>query len=868
MRKFLSLFVFMLGCSLLTFAQQMISGRVTDRNGQPLEGISVKEKGKSTGVTTDRDGNYRLQASAKNATLVFSGAGLTEQEIETKGNISDISLRSSTIGLGAVEVVGTRSLQRTATETAVPVDIIPIAKITNTLGQVDLNQILQYVAPSFNSNRQSGADGADHVDPASLRGLGPDQTLVLINGKRWHQSSLVNLYGSRGRGNTGTDLNAIPASAIERIEILRDGAAAQYGSDAIAGVVNIILKSATNTGSANASVGSFITGYGSSLNSPLGKVISSRSDGLTFAGNVNYGFKLKKNGFVNITGDYLNKARTFRPNFTRLYPDDYRRKAGDGAIENMSLYINSGFEINARSSFYFFGGINGRRGSAYAYTRYPESERNVLSIYPDGFDPLINSRIRDIGASFGIKTKISGWNADFNATLGSNQFKYNVDKTLNASLVDQSPTSFYAGGFSLTQNMIGAHFTKAFKYRNGLNIAWGTELRQDQYRIFEGEIASWKQYGPVPFSIDGTDTTFRPGGSQGFPGFQPSDATVKTRTNFGAYIDGELDVTKIWMLSGAIRVERYSDFGWTSNYKLASRVKLSNKVAIRGSISSGFRAPSLPQINFANTFTNVVSGVISEIKIAPNSGPLAQAAGIPELKQETSINSSLGITAKPFRNFTFTADGYIVSIKNRVVLSGLFGQTDDAIGSILRDANVASAQFFTNAVNTRTVGLDLIATYMHKLCSGRLRYSLAANFNNQQISQIKAPASLAGKEDVYYGRREQYFLLASAPPRKVNLTLDWQRDNFSANLRFTNFGRVELINFADEVEVFNSRTTTDLSFSYLFNNKVNVTLGGANIFDVYPQHQNSANTETGTMFEAVQMGMGGAFYYAKIGVRL
>lgn len=867
MRKIVFSLGLLVFCALSANAQTVISGKVTDRNGQPIEGASVKQKGKASGTSTDKEGNYSLTVSEKDAILIFSGAGVVEQEVKTQGHFADVSLSPSTISLSAVEIVGTRSLRRTATETAVPVDIIPVSKITNTLGQVDLNQILQYVAPSFNSNRQSGSDGADHIDPATLRGLGPDQTLVLVNGKRWHQSSLVNLFGSRGRGNTGTDLNAIPAAAIERIEILRDGAAAQYGSDAIAGVVNIILKSGTGNGSANVSMGTYKTGYGSSLKSIFGKVLKGTIDGFTYDANVNYGFKLKKNGFFNLTADYMNKARTYRPNFTALYPDDYRRKAGDGAITNMSLFFNSGFEINAKSSFYAFGGISQRFGSAYAYTRYPGSSRNVLAVYPDGFDPLIKSDIADRSFSFGIKTKLCGWSADFNATLGSNRFHYKVENTLNASLLAASPTKFDAGGFSLSQNILGAHFTRSFALLEGLNVATGTEVRLDQYRIFAGEIASYKQYGPVVFEINGTDTTFRPGGSQGFPGFQPSNETQQKRVNWGAYLDGELDVTKSWMLSTAIRAEHYSDFGWTANWKLATRIKVTDKVAFRGSVSTGFRAPSLPQINFANTFTNVVQGVISEIVIAPNSGSLAKAVGIPALKQETSVNTSFGFTAKPTRNLTFTVDGYSVSIKDRVVLTGLFDQTDDIIGSVLQASNVGSAQFFTNAVNTRNLGLDVIATYAHKLGAGKLSYSIAANFNKAKINQIKTTEALKGKEDIYYGMREQYFLLASAPPRKVSCQFDYKVNDFSMNLRLTNFGAVQLIDFANEVQHFKSRTTTDLSFSYLIQNKVNITLGGANIFDVYPSHQNSANTESGSMFEAVQMGMGGAYYYGKIGVR-
>lgn len=861
MRKLLICITAFVFCLAFSFAQSPIKGKVLDRNGQPVEGASVKEKGGSKGTVTDKEGYYSLNVDNKDATLVFSGAGLTEQEVNISGKtFADITLLPSTVNMSVVEVVGTRSLRRSATETPVPVDIIPVARITNTIGQVDLNQILQYVAPSFNSNRQSGSDGADHVDPASLRGLGPDQTLVLVNGKRWHQSSLVNIFGSRGRGNTGTDLNAIPAAAIERIEILRDGAAAQYGSDAIAGVINIILKSSVNKGSATLSGSTFLTGYGKSLKDENGeKIMNNQSDGLTVNANVNYGFALKNNGFINLTGDYLNKAKTYRPNFITPNPDDPRRKAGDASLQNYGFYFNAGFPVTGKTSFYAFGGVNQREGSAYAYTRSAGSSRNVPAIYPDGFDPVIGSSISDRSASFGIRSMIGGWNADFNATLGYNRFKYDVSNTLNTSLGAVSPKEFEAGGFQLTQNMIGMHFTKAFDHiAQGFNIALGTELRQDQYKIFAGELGSYKQY-PNPDDA--------PGGSQGFPGFQPGDATNKDRVNWGAYVDAELDVSKSLLVSGAVRVENYSDFGWTTNMKVSSRLKLVENFALRGSISTGFRAPSLPQINFSNTFTNVAAGNISEVVIAPNSGSLARAVGIPALKEETSVNGSVGFTTRPVRNLSITVDGYIVNIQDRVVLTGFFDQSDDVIGAILENLNIGSAQFFTNSVDTKTQGVDIITTYGMKVGSGNMSATFAANFNKLEINKVNTVDKLKGKEDVYFSDRERYFLMASAPKHKLSFSLDYKVNNFSTNLRLTNFAGIELIDYEPKVETFKARTTTDLSFSYLVNNKVNITLGGANIFDVYPQFRPDPGlTETGTRYEAIQMGMGGAMFFAKVGV--
>lgn len=860
MRKLFISFIAMMICTLCTYAQTTIKGKVTDRNGQPLENVTVKEKGSTGGTTTDRDGNYSLSVTGKEATLVLSGAGLTEQEVTATGGFADVSMNTSTILLGAVEIVGTRSLKRSATETAVPIDIIPISKVANSVGQVDLNQILQYVAPSFNSNRQSGSDGADHIDPASLRGLGPDQTLVLVNGKRRHQSSLVNIYGSRGRGNTGTDLNTIPAAAIERIEILRDGAAAQYGSDAIAGVINIVLKSSVNQGTANVAASEFITGYGSSLKAADGsKIMNGRTDGLTLNANVNYGFALKNNGFFNVTFDYLNKARTLRPNFKTPDDSDPRRKAGDAALQNYSLFFNAGFPIKGNTSFYAFGGYGYRKGSAYAYTRSATSSRNIPSIYPDGFDPLIGSKITDRSVSFGIKSKFGGWNADFNATLGGNRFEYGVSNTLNTSLGANSPTTFKAGGFQLVQNLIAVHLNKSFAVLEGLNIATGTEVRQDQYKIFAGEIGSYKQY-PNPDDA--------PGGSQGFPGFQPVDETNKQRVNWGTYLDGELDVTKKWMLNTAVRVEKYSDFGWTGNWKVASRVKVTDRVTIRGSVSTGFRAPSLPQINFSNTFTNVAAGVTEEVVIAPNSGDLAKLVGIPALKQETSTNFSLGFTTKPARNLTITIDGYMVNIKDRIVLTGYFDQTDDVIGQILAARNIGSAQFFTNAVDTKTKGLDIITTYGFRVGHGKLNVTYAGNFNSLSIGTVKTASALKGKEDIYFSNRERYFLQASAPTHKHSFNFEYRLNKFSTNLRLTNFAAITLIDYEPKEETFKGRTVTDLSFSLQASDKVSVTVGGSNIFDVYPEFRADPGlTETGTRYEAIQMGMGGAMYFAKVGVK-
>ncbi len=872
MKKLLLLTGFFIFTLSAAFAQQTVSGRVTDDKGNAAEGISVTVKGSKTGTVTDKDGNYSIKISGANAVLLFSGIGFNDKEMTAGSGAVNVSLESSTLILGGIEMVGTRSLKRSATETPVPVDIIPISRVANQFGFVEINSILHYVAPSFNANRQSGADGADHIDPATLRGLGPDQTLVLINGKRRHQTALVNLYGSRGRGNSGTDMNAIPAAAIERIEILRDGASAQYGSDAIAGVVNIILKQSVNEFTANATVGTQMTGYGSTLKLDGQKVLENQTDGLQYNANINYGFKLKDNGFFNITGDVISKEKTFRPNFEALFPDNYRRQFGDGEYTNYRAYFNNKITLSSTTEFYSFGGYNSREGDAFAYTRDPGSARNVLSIYPDGFDPIIESEIVDKSISFGLRSEICGWRSDFNGTTGSNRFQYGVSGSLNASLEGNSPTEFDAGGFQLNSSTLGANFTREVRgVAAGLNLAFGSEFRYEQYQIFAGQTASWKQYGPVVFSINGPgDTTFRPGGSQGFPGYQPKDVVKASRKNFAAYADAELDVTKSILITGAVRIENYSDFGWTDNYKLATKLKINNNLSFRSSWSTGFRAPSLPQVHFSSTFTNVVAGQIFDQVISPNTSQLATLVGIPALKEETSNNFSLGFVAKIAGKINLTVDAYKINVKDRIVLTGLFDTNDDQIGNILQSMNVGAAQFFTNAVSTSTRGVDIIATYSATLGNGKLNTTIAANLNKMSVLSVNTTDQLAGKEDIYFGDREKFFLLASAPKHKVTLGLDYTINKFNATVRATRFSGVSLIDFYFDInnpDVYEARHTVDLTLGFKINDNFNIAIGGANILDTYPTIQDPGATETGGMWDAVQMGHGGAFFFAKMGYR-
>ena len=781
----------------------------------------------------------------------------------------------STQGIDEVTVTGSRNKKRTAIDTPVPVDVIDVKQISQATGQVDVNQLLQFAAPSFNSNKQSGSDGADAVDPATLRGLGPDQTLVLLNGKRYHQSSLVNLFGTKGRGNSGTDMNTIPLDAIKRIEVLRDGASAQYGSDAIAGVINVILNDRKQGFEAKAF-------YGLNLfRSPHGgnAVVSDKNlDGLTLDVSGNYGTKIGRNGgFLNVTGEVVSKGYAIRNANPELYTAP-RQRFGDAKSNNYYIFYNAEIPVSAKTDLYSFGGFSYRNTDAYAWTRDAEADGNVPSIYPNGFNPIESTEIKDFTFNNGLKFKLANWDLDVFNAFGSNQFMYNINNTVNATLGANSKTSFDAGGHSLLQNTTGFNASKPFDVLEGLNIALGAEFRYEQFKIIKGEEQSYSAYdingnivtASTPQNllvINPLSGNVRPAGSQGFPGY--SSAVDQGRNNFAAYLDTELDVTKNWMISAAGRFENYNDFGSTINGKFSTRYKITKGFAFRGSVSTGFRAPSLVQKFYGLNFTNFQGGQLVTIQLASNDSALAKAVGIPQLKQEKSVNGSAGFTFNS-NKFTATVDGYYVKVKDRIVLTGNFDQSDDKIGQILIDNQIDQAQFFTNAIDTKTLGLDIILTYSENIGSGKLTSSFAANFNDMEITSVNTTPELKGKEDVYLSPREKAFILASAPKNKFNLSLNYKIHKFNTNLQLVRFDKVTLIGYngADDFQKYGAKVTTDLSFGYDFSKNFNWTIGAKNIFNRYPNLQvpavSDGNTESGGIFDPVQMGFAGRQIFTRI----
>ena len=827
-------------------------------------------------------------------TTLLSATFLSAQTKPAGRNLFDTT-NLRTDSLDQVVFVGTRAAGRTRLSTTVPVDIFNVSALQSVSPQNDINQLLQFASPSFNSNRQSASDGTEHIDPASLRGLGPDQVLVLINGKRRHTSSLVNNQGTIGNGSVGTDLNAIPASAIDRIEVLRDGAAAQYGSDAIAGVINIILKQ--NTGKLFASLTGGQTGY---------------KDGKLGQLNLNYGTALgKRGGYLNLTAEAYDRGSTSRtqnhnliifdqssinnyfaydftedPAASRKFDDDklkaeglsrndFNFQVGDAHIKNISGFFNLGVPFkDGKTEFYAFGGYNYRRGNGFGFRRLPSDYTvNVYSIYPNGFQPTTVSGIQDRSLSAGLRFMAGQWQGDLNNTIGDNRFDFSVDHTVNASLQDQSPTSFKAGGHEFLQNTTNLDFNRKFDgVAQGFNLGLGTEFRVDDYRIRAGEEASWKNYA-LETGADGnvSNPSGLAGGSQSFPGFSPYNAVHKSRSNVSVYTDAELDITNAWLVGGAVRFEHYSDFGSTVNGKIDTRYKISHAINIRGAVSTGFRAPSLHQQYFSYVSTNILpNGKLGQGGFFTNTSDVAKALGIPKLKQETSVNYSLGFTVKAGEHFSVSVDGYLINIKDRIVLSGsfgfdAFGDTIPGIQQILNPLGASSARFFSNAVDTRTKGIDLVADYTMKHNKNVFNASLGLNLNKNSITALHVPAGLKGQEDIFFSPSDSILITDGTPRFKANLSLTYQISNFTIFLRNVYFGQVARYSYPfGEIQQHKGKVVTDLSFSYKWNT-LTFTIGANNLLNIFPDEQVYGNSYFGVFkYAPVQMGFNGAYYFGKI----
>lgn len=939
----------------LTAQEMKVSGVVTDESNATLPGATVLLKGTSKGTTTDADGKFTITAKTGDV-LQFSYVGLETKSVTVTGITLNVILTGSGETLQDVVVLGSRNPTRTVTESAVPIDVISMKEIASQGPQVNLNQILNMVAPSFTSNTTTVADGTDHIDPAQLRGLGPDQVLVLINGKRRHTSSLVNINGSPGRGSVGTDLNAIPAFAIEKIEVLRDGASAQYGSDAIAGVININVKKNTNKldvalfGGGNLSKGA---------NDHTGGI-----DGANYQLDLNYGTGLgKEKSFINATASFQLRDATSRAkdvtgnlfnaynaveqraaeagtNINALYGNinntpntaqilttikqyaptvgyftaaqqtaitgaatisqmqtalnfdatagelayrglerrNFNMRVGQSSLKSAQFFLNAAYPITDKLEAYAFGGTSYRDGEAAGFYRRPNQARSYTGLYPNGFLPEIHSTINDVSVAAGLRGMIfENWNFDLSNTFGRNAFDYGVENTVNASLREKSPTEFDAGGLAFAQNTTNFDMNRKFDVLEGLNVAFGAEYRNENFSINAGQPESYNLYdinGGVVTATTASNirvTDFfgasRPNGSQVFPGFRPANAIDKDRNSVAVYTDLELDLTDKWLVNGAVRFENYSDFGNTTNFKVATRYKLTENINLRGAVSTGFRAPSLHQIYFNSTATQFVGGVPFEVGTFSNDSQAAQLLGIPKLKQEESQSASIGFTAKiPTANLTLTADAYIVKIDDRVVLTDQFsrpggapaaGSPNAILNALFDTAGATAATFFANAIDTESKGIDIVIS--HKTSFGNnvsLKTDLSGTFSNTyRVGDIHASPVLAaaGQINRYYSEASRVYLQEAIPRVKANLTNSISYKKFDFFLRNVYFGKVTDPNTADvngdgrvegiivngqavEIEhpIWGAKIITDLSVGFKITDAAKIVIGANNIFDIYP----------------------------------
>ena len=880
-----------------------VEGKVSDASGA-IQGASVGVVGTQIGGITRADGTYRFALRPGTYELrvrMLGYAGQTASITVTAGGkvTKDFTLEKSTTQLEAVAVTGSRGGERTVVLSPVPVDVINSSEMRAT-GRVETAQMLQAAAPSFNFPRPAVADGTDHVRPATLRGLAPDQTLVLVNGKRRYTSALINNNGTIGRGTSAVDINAIPASMIDRIEILRDGAAAQYGSDAIAGVINIILKGAS-AGSVSTQTGQFNTDVPG-----LGK----RQDGTNTTVSADHGISWGNGSYVHAGIEWRNRAMTNRafddPRQQYLAGDPREATArrnthwsGDAATADLVGMINAAQNISENLQLYAFGSFGIRDGRSTGFFRRPlQTTQVVAKIHPDGFLPNIESNISDLSFGVGAKGTKAGWDWDLSQVYGTNSFQFIISNSNNASMGLSSPTVFDAGTLGFGQALTNFDVTREFDM-NGkpLRVSSGAEFRWEGYEIQQGEQASWVN-GRIPvLDINGQPVRNAAGqtsialvGSQVFPGFSPADATNRSRTASAAYLDLESDLTKQWLVGAAARVENFSDFGSQATGKLSTRFAPVEQFALRGAVATGFRAPSLQQNFFTSTATTFINGLPVDIKTLPVASKEAQLLGARPLKPENSLNLSAGLTVQPSKSLTLTADYYNIKITDRIVLSENFTGTG-IINFFVQNGftGIGGGRYFTNAINTETNGLDVVLNYGIDLKeNGVIKLTSGFNKNQTRVTEVvvNTPPQLGNLNEVLFGRAERGRIEVGQPRNNLLGSLGYERGDLSLNLRGQRFGAVtgrQAVAAAGARQVpdleLSPKFITDISAAYKVMKRTQITLGIDNLFDVYPDQITdlgsvSANYSGQGTFGVYRysglspFGFNGRFLYARVGYSL
>ena len=915
--------------SLLLAQGGSIRGRVADAAGGPLPRASVSAEGSGLRATTDDQGRYEIRGiSTGSYTVRVRLLGYVPQSARVtvgQGAVTqDFTLAEQAISLSPVDVVvGSRARHTAAEQLAVPVDVFTSEQIAQQ-GTNETSQILQNLAPSVNFPRQSVTDANDIVRPFTLRGLSPDHTLVLVNGWRRHQMAVLNTFAyGMGAGSSGVDLNALPGGAVDRIEVLRDGASAQYGSDAIAGVVNVVLKEGGFTPFLNADAGQYRTkGY--------------RNDGTTADLNGGFGVSLGR-GSLAVFGEYLHRDPT-----NRAWPDIFladqngvtdvidtltgrivqKRNSltqpnyhwGDGLEKDLMSFANFRMPLNnaGTSELYAFGGYSHRAGTGNGFWRYLDSNKNWPQFYPLGFLPQFHPDVADYSGVAGFRGTASGWSFDLGGSFGRNRFDYDLEHTNNPSLGPCLDTAcapgadgvlgtgddpgipnqlaFFAGRLQRTEAIASLNLAKLVHIGLSapVNVALGAAFRRESFKIAAGDSASWingyhlAQDSAGADGIWGTaddDSLPAPAGSSVFPGFAPSDASDHSRTNVGAYLDLESQLTKQLLADVAGRFEHYSDFGQKFTGKVALRLQPTQRLALRAAASTGFRAPGLSQSFFSHTTTNVIGGQFVQVGNFPVDNRASRIFGAKPLKEETSVNFSAGFAFTPRDNVTFTVDYFRITIKDRILLGATFGGSDTVSARILADSGFAgtigAVQFFTNGLDTRTNGIDVTGGITLPAGTGNLDLSAAVNYTKNRITRVDPlPLILQGTATDLTSILDLVTKVGIEEERP-----DW-RGTFTAQYsvgRLHGLGRVSYYggfasaqpSFTDR-ETYGAKTLVDAEIGYQFS-AVNLSVGARNLFDVYPDKAHAEfnnNDNTFPWAAASPFGYNGRYLYARAEMRL
>ncbi|MES2160279.1 MAG: TonB-dependent receptor [Pseudomonadota bacterium] len=787
-----------------------------------------------------------------------------------------------------VVVTGTRVANRSVLDTSAPVDVIS-AETLGTGGVNEISQALSIALPSLNFPRPALADGTDTIRPATLRGLAPDQTLVLVNSKRRHTSALVNLNGTIGRGSAAVDLNAIPTAIIKNIEVLRDGASAQYGSDAISGVINLRLRTDRDGGEFVTSYGARVTDYdfiagappaGATWSAPTSR---RRTDGQNASVSAWKGLSLGASGFVTIAAEYKDQAHTERSGYDvrQQYPlvngafdpreatiNRFNAWYGEPEIKQSTVFANAGYNLSGNVKLYGWSGYQRRDARSPGFFRRALQDQNVLSIYPDGFLPKIAPTVDDYSAAGGITWSIGDWDMDSSLSYGKNKMAYTIENTLNRSIGPGSKTSFDAGGFAydqLTYNLSGVRSVDIAGLAAPLNVALGAEVRREGYSMTAGEPDSYRYGGQV--LANGTPA---PPGAQVFPGFRPSDVSDNHRTAAGAYVDLETKLTDKLLASAAVRGEHYSDFGNNVTGKLAARYDFAREFALRGSVQNGFRAPSPQQQFFTSTSTNFINGVPFEITTFKPSDPAAIALGAKPLDAEKSVNLSLGAVMR-FGAMSLTVDGYRIKIRDRIVLSENLTATN--VRNYLASQGfigVGGGRFFINGVDTTTEGVDIVANWPLNLgTSGKFDFTLAANVSNTDVTKVPTTAQLTALNPapILFDRVNVLTLERGQPKNKLNASVNWKQGPLGATLRATRYGEVLAPGTTPAFDfTMGAKTVVDVEGRYAVTSKLQLALGADNLFDTYPDALPAALNTTGNapFSNYAPFGRSGRYVYARM----